>query len=125
MSYHSTIEDYNCGNCGKGFLPFKASMNCPNCDDRATKESGIIEDTLEALKWHEHDHPGGYGVFSLADSYILFASEVSGNVEPDDDPVRIARRFTVRVEEGDAHLKLHLSRFLEEILPTVIEKKFT
>jgi hypothetical protein len=123
MSYHSDL-DYKCQHCGEPFLPFGSAMNCPRCFTTAGEKSAIIEETLEALKWHDYDHPGAYIILSLADSYIMFASEVAGTVKPGDDPTEIALRCTSQMAAGREHHKGHLCKFLETILPTVIEMKF-
>jgi hypothetical protein len=123
MSYHSDL-DYECHSCGEHFLPFRLATGCPRCGTTAREISGIVEETLEALRWHEYDHPGAYGLFSLADRYILFASEAAGTVKPGDNPTEVALRSTSRMEVGREHHQAHLCKFLETILPTVIEKKF-
>jgi hypothetical protein len=106
MSYHSTVPDYSCEECGEEFLPFHASMHCPKCDTKAAEETYIVQDTLEALEWHKYQQPMAYGVFTLADSYIHFALRVSAQVEFNDDPVKLARMVTLRVADGDDHLRI-------------------
>jgi hypothetical protein len=99
MSYHSDL-DYACQHCGERYLPFGSAMNCPRCFTAASEKSEIVEETLEALRWHDYDHPGAYSIPSLADSYILFASEVAGTVNPVDDPTEVALRCTSQMEAG-------------------------
>ena len=123
MSYHSDL-DYKCHCCGERFLPFRSAMSCPRCHTAASEESAIVEEVLEALKWHGYDHPGAFGVFSTADSYILLASAVAGTVEPGDDPIEVALRSTSQMEAGREHHQGHLCKFLQTILPAVIERKF-
>ena len=123
MSYHSDLS-YKCHNCDEPFLPFKDAMACPRCLTVANEASTIVEETLEALKWHDYDHPGAYVVLSVADSYILLASEVAGTVESGDDPAEVALRCTSEMATGHEHHRGHLCKFLATILPTVIEWKF-
>ena len=123
MSYHSDLN-YKCHSCSEPFLPFKPAMACPRCFTTASEESRIVEETLEALKWHEYDHPGAYRLLSLADSYILFASEVAGTIKPGDNPTEVALRCTSQMAAGSEHHQGHLCKFLVTILPTVIEMKY-
>jgi len=123
MSYHSDL-DYECQRCGERFLPFEPAMNCPRCLTAASEKSAIVEETLKALRSHDYDHPGAYIILSLADSYIMFASEVAGTVEPGDDPTEVALRCTSQMAAGREHHQGHLCKFLVTILPTVIEMKF-
>jgi hypothetical protein len=123
MSYHSEL-DYICQNCGQSFLPFSSSMICPECDTEASEVSSIIQETLEALKWHGYDHPGAYAALSRGDSYILLASEVAGRVKQGVDPREEAQFHASQMNLRSEGLRSHLSKFLEEILPTIIEQKF-